>query len=213
MLKRTNKAASWAAVLLIGGALGVGATQAGQPAAGTTSIYVSSNGPTNAGDVTRFDAGFERQSRFDAGNNEGIELDRLGNLFQAGDVISGTGTLRVVSQIRNRANDTAYSTDRDREIGGDQTTLVLPKGIAIAQTKGYVIVADNGVTAVKVFGTSAGGNVPPVAVTNLAAKPWDVAYDEPSDRLYVALVNGTVAVFDEYIGDGSDIGAAPVART
>jgi len=30
-----------------------------------------------------------------------------------------------------------------------------------------------------------------------AARPWDVDYDAASDRAYVALTNGTIAVFDE----------------
>lgn len=213
MVRRSNKAMNWAAVLVIGGALGVGATQANQQTTERPAIYVSSNGPTNAGDVTRYNANLQRGKTIDVGNNEGVELDRLGNLYQAGDVISGTGTLRIASQIRNRLNGTAFAPAQDREISGDQTTLIAPKGIAIAQTSGFVIVADNGVTAIKVFGSSAGGNVAPVAVNNLPAKPWDIAYDEPSDRLYVALVNGVVAVFDDYIGDGSAIGADGIART
>ncbi|MBD1940511.1 hypothetical protein [Microcoleus sp. FACHB-68] len=177
-----------------------------------SAIYVSSNGTGNVGDVDQFIGTLNFQKRFDAGNNEGVELDELGNLYQAGDVTAGAGSIRAISQIANRANGDAFTALKDREIAGSQTGLLNPKGIAIAQEAGFILVADNGAGDVKVFGTAAGGNVPPVATTALPAKPWDVAYDENADRLFVALVDGTVSVFDNYIGNGSNIGAGSSRR-
>ncbi|MFB2919252.1 YncE family protein [Aerosakkonema funiforme] len=176
-------------------------------------IYVSNNGTANVGDVDRFDPNFAIQKRFVAGNNEGVELDIAGNLYQAGDVTPGAGSIRVISQIGDRPDGDAFSMIRDREIRGAQTQLVNPKGFAIAHTAGFTIIADNGAQNLKVFGTAAGGDVPPVAVTALSANPWDVAYDEESDRLFVALVNGDVSVFDNYIGNGTNIGGGGISRT
>ena len=176
-------------------------------------IYVSNNGTTNVGDVDRVNGIFAGQRRFVAGNNEGVDLDILGNLYQAGDVTPGAGTIRVISQIGDSPDGDTFSLITDRLIGGAQTGLLNPKGFAIAQTAGYIIVADNGAPGtLKVFGTAAGGDVPPVAITNLPARPWDVAYHENADRLFVALVDGTVAVFDNYIGNGTNIGAGGLSR-
>jgi hypothetical protein len=173
-------------------------------------MYVSNNGTNNAGELDKVNQNFQKQSTFNAGNNEGVELDRLGNLYHAGDAT--TGSLRVISQIADRGNGEAYNTRQDRELSGPLTGLLNPKGIAIAQNAGFTIIADNGTGDLRVFGTTAGGNVAPVAVTALPAKPWDVAYDETSDRLFVALVDGTVSVFDNYIGNGRNIGAGASRR-
>lgn len=178
--------------------------------ANPSAIYISNNGTTNVGDVDRVNLDFSGPKRFVAGNNEGVELDILGNLYQAGDVTPGAGTIRVISQIGDRPENDAFSPVRDRQLGGPQTGLVNPKGFAIAQTAGFTIVADNGAKNLKVFGTAAGGDVPPVAITALPANPWDAIYDENSDRLFVALVDGTLATFDNYIA--SNFGASGFSR-
>ncbi len=171
-------------------------------------FYVSNNGPDNAGEVDAFEGGFAQQSTFLVGNNEGVELDRFGDLYQAGSTDSGP-SIRAISQIYTRPNG-EYDPDRDREIIGSATRLVEPKGIEIAEEAGYIFVADNGEVInsanLKVFNTLNDGNVAPVATTNLAIKPWDLAYDEAGDRLFVSLTDGTVAVFDRYVqgGFGSD---------
>ncbi len=181
-------------------------------------FYVSNNGPDNVGEVDTFDEGFELQSTFNAGNNEGVELDRLGSLYQAGDTTSGP-SIRIVAQIHDRENG-AFDPARDREIKGDQTGLVAPKGIDLAEESRYIIVADFGADPdsdnLKVFGTDDDGNTAPVGTTDLAVKPWDVAYDEASDRLFVAQTDGTVAVFDSYTDgfgeNGPDRTLTPVDR-
>ena len=173
-------------------------------------VYVSNNGPDNAGDVDTFDEAFNFKSTFFSGNNEGVELDVLGNLYHAGDGTNGP-SLRIIRQIRNRDDGGMYQDNVDREIKGDKTGLVAPKGFDIADKAGYLIVADFGADPnsanLKIFGTAADGNVAPVAVTSLNVKPWDVSYDEAGDRLFVALTDGTVAVFEKYLGrDDNDRG-------
>ena len=164
-------------------------------------VYVSNNGPDNAGDVDTFDEAFDLESTFFAGNNEGVDLDLLGNLYQAGDGENGP-SIRIVSQIRNRDDGGSYTENVDREIKGDATGLVAPKGFDIAHEKGLLMVADFGDSNVKVFGAGADGDVAPIGVTDLQVAPWDVAYDEENDRLFIARVNGTVCVFDNYVAGG-----------
>ena len=182
-------------------------------------FYVSNSGPDNAGEVNAFEGSFGSESTFLVGNNEGVELDRFGDLYQAGSTESGP-SIRAISQIYTRPNGD-YDPDRDREIAGPATRLVEPKGIEIAEEEGYIFVADNGEVInsdnLKVFNTLNDGNVAPVATTNLPIKPWDLAYDEAGDRLFVALTDGTVAVFDRYVQggfgrDGPDAILTPVDR-
>lgn len=167
-------------------------------------FYVSNSGPDNTGEVDAFEGEFDQQSTFLVGNNEGVELDRFGDLYQAGSTDSGP-SIRAISQAFTRINGD-YDPGRDREIKGAATRLVTPKGIEIAEEAGYIFVADNGEVInsdnLKVFNTLNDGNVAPVATTNLPIKPWDLAYDEASDRLFVALTDGTVAVFDRYAQGG-----------
>ena len=166
-------------------------------------VYLSNNGPDNAGDVDTFDEAFNFKDTFVSGNNEGVDLDVLGNLYHAGDGDNGP-SIRIVAQIRNRDDGGTYQDNVDREIKGDKTGLVAPKGFDIADKAGYLIVADFGADPnsgnLKVFGTAADGNVAPVATTSLNVKPWDVSYDEDGDRLFVALTDGTIAVFEKYLG-------------
>ena len=167
-------------------------------------FYVSNNGPANAGQVNTFSGAYSPESTFLAGNNTGIALDRFGDLYQAGNTAGGP-SVRAISEIFTRPNGD-FDPQRDREILGSATRLVEPKGMDIAEAGGYLFVADNGAFIntdnVVVFNTLNDGNVAPVATTKLAVKPWDLVYDEGDDRLFVSLTDGTVAVFDRYVGGG-----------
>ena len=166
-------------------------------------VYVSNNGPDNAGNIDVFNERFELQSVFMGGNNEGLEVDRFGNVYQAGDTERGP-SIRIVSQLYTREN-LAFDPDVDRELKGDATGLVAPKGIDLAEDAGLIIAADFGDSNLKVFNTSDDGNVSPVAVTDLDVAAWDVVYDPKADRLFASLTDGTVGVFDSYLdGFGTD---------
>lgn len=158
--------------------------------------YVSNNGPNNAGDVDAFDArDFDPQfATYQVGNNEGVDFNTSGDLFQAGD--GDQTSIRVFVNIADREDGADFDPNRDREIIGGNTNLGAPKGIDVES--GFVFVADNGAGNVKVFRAGAEGNVSPVATTPLDVPPWDVDYDGRSDRLFVSLTNGTVAVFEGY---------------
>ncbi|MGE0493503.1 MAG: hypothetical protein AB7S38_30115 [Vulcanimicrobiota bacterium] len=171
-------------------------------------VYVSNNGAANAGQVDQTDQVFTNQATSTPGNNEGVELDPFGNLYQAGDLAAGS--LRVFSKVKGRT--TAFNATLDRELTGANTTLTNPKGIARANARGLVIIADFGTnlatSGLTVFGENTGGNQAPLAMRNVGARPWDVAYDEANDRLYVAFTNGTIGVFDTFVGGGFAPGGA-----
>jgi len=144
--------------------------------------------------------------------DEGLVPDYSGNAFQASDTVDLPATVRVLGAVRNRNQATqtvALRLDRDRDLGfkfdpfnpleTSETTLVAPKAVALAQVAGYMIVTDAGDPAVKVWGSAAAGNVAPAFSSSVPAPAWDVALDEPADRLYAALVDGTVAVFDDFL--------------
>ena len=164
-------------------------------------VYVSNNGPDNAGLIDTFNERFELQSTFNAGNNEGVEVDRFGNVYQAGDGENGP-SIRIISQLYARPENAGdFDPELDREISGDATGLVAPKGIDLAEDAGLLVVADFGDGNLKVFDASASGNVEPLAVTELDTPAWDVAYDPATDRLFAAITDGTVGVFDNYLED------------
>ncbi len=164
-------------------------------------VYVSNNGPENAGLIDTFNQRFELQSTFNAGNNEGVEVDHFGNVYQAGDGENGP-SIRIIAQLYDRPeNASEFDPELDREISGDATGLVAPKGIELAEDAGLIIAADFGDGDLKVFNASDSGNASPVATTALDAAPWDVAYDPNTDRLFVAITDGTIGVFDSYLED------------
>ncbi len=178
------------------------------PAVGTQPLFalVSNNADSNRGEIGVFNRLFAAITTGTSGNNQGLAFDSLQNLSHAGDDgAPGTpGSLRTFARLFARP-DATFNTSFDRILGGLNTTLtelVSPKGFTIAQTAGYTIIADFGASNIKIFGTAAGGDAAPVAVTELSEAPWDVAYDEANDRLYVAGTQGNVLVFDNYIGGG-----------
>lgn len=164
-------------------------------------VYVSNNGPDNAGDVDVFDESFNDQgTTYRVGNNEGVAFDAAGNLFQAGD--GDQTSIRVFTAAATRSGGAAFDPNRDREIIGSNTGLAAPKGIDVK--RGFLFVADFGADDIKVFRASAAGNAAPVATTDPGVAPWDVFYDADSDRLFASLTDGTVAVYDDYLGDSDD---------
>ncbi|WP_137167594.1 YncE family protein [Salinimonas lutimaris] len=160
-------------------------------------FLIANNGDDNRGTVSTVDQNAAQLSRFDTGANEGLVLTSSGRLIQAGD--ADEGILRTVCQVDSRQG-AAFTTGRDKQISGSNTGLTNPKGIAFADAAGLIMVADFNGMRVSVFGGQAAGDVAPVAEIDLPAKPWDLAYDESADRLFVALTDGSVAVYDDVAG-------------
>lgn len=158
-------------------------------------VHVANNGSSNSGTVDQRNKNYALETGFDSGTNEGLALDRADNLIQAGDGAAVVG-LRTFCAVDGRMD--AFDAQSDREITGVSTTLVNPKGIALDDANGTIIVANFNAMNLLVFGSAAAGDVAPIATTPLSGNAWDMTYDASNDRLYVALTNGTVAVFDDY---------------
>ncbi|QHJ10959.1 hypothetical protein FX988_01181 [Paraglaciecola mesophila] len=174
--------------------------QPGTPGFAAAQFLISNNGPDNAGTVDLVDQNAAKLKTFSSGNNEGIALDALNNIVHAGD--STAGSVRFLCGIQQRSEDNVFNNTEDREITGANTGLVNPKGIDIAHSAGLVMVADFNGMRISVFGSAAAGDVAPLAETLTDAKPWDLDYDEINDRLFVALTDGTIAVYDDYVSGG-----------
>ena len=165
-------------------------------------LYVAQNGSGNSTQILALDSDFGSVGTFTSGGNEGIAFDDSGTLYQASDS-EAIGKIRVIDDFEERFVTIEGADSSVRIIGGmgtSATGLGAPKGIDVIDNR-FIVVADFGAGNVKTFNTSDSGDVAPVAVTPLSdAKPWDVVYDASSDRLYVTVTNGTVDVFDNFIG-------------
>ena len=159
------------------------------------SVYVASNSSGGDTNVRVRDEDLELENTYTTGANEGVLVNASGQLVQAGDSMS-TGRLVTACNAETRmTGDASY------EITGATTTFVNPKGIARIPSEGLIAVANNGASTVLLMGASAAGDVAPVATVALTASAWDLVYDENADRLFVAQVDGTVAVFDNFAQD------------
>lgn len=165
--------------------------QDGSPGFAAATFLVANNGGDNRNTVTAVDQNASALSTVTTGANEGIVFTNKGSLVQAGD--SDLPLLRTQCNFDAQAD---YMISKGHEITGAATGLVNPKGIAFAENAGLVMVADFNGQKISVFGSQAAGNVEPIAEIMVSAKPWDLAYDEQSDRLFVALTDGTLAVYD-----------------
>jgi len=166
--------------------------QDGAPGFAAATFLVANNGDDNRNTVTAIDQNASALSTVTTGANEGIVFTQSGALVQAGD-----SDLPLVRSFCGFDAQSNYMMNRGHELTGAATGLVNPKGIAFAEEAGLIMVADFNGQKISVFGGQAAGDVAPIAEIMTSAKPWDLAYDEESDRLYVALTDGTLAVYDD----------------
>ncbi len=166
--------------------------QDGAPGFAAATFLVANNGDDNRNTVTAIDQNASALSTVTTGANEGIVLTQSGALVQAGD-----SDLPLVRSFCGFDAQSNYMMNRGHELTGAATGLVNPKGIAFAEEAGLIMIADFNGQKISVFGGQAAGDVAPIAEIMTSAKPWDLAYDEESDRLYVALTDGTLAVYDD----------------
>ncbi len=172
-------------------------------------VLVSSNAPLPGDpDVVVLDTDLTTVQRdFTVGESlESVSVNQLGDVYlTADDGANLDGRIVVVNRLATERDGEMFSLSRDRIVSGAATTLVSPKGFDVADEAGLLLITDNADPAVKVFGAQSGGNAPPLFSTTLTVPPWDLAYDPDQDRLYVALTDGTVAVFDDYVAnEGAD---------
>lgn len=166
--------------------------------------------------------------------NQGAAVDASGNLLHVGDGleqgVDATGQpddsaapgLITSCEVAIRGMDgdgNTYDGELDHELRGefvaglppefvDNPGLAAPKGMIIAPGLGLALVADFGNSTVRAFGLAAAGNQEPAVTISAPAPPWDLAYDEAQDILYVALTNGTIARYND-AGDALQAGNAP----
>lgn len=167
-------------------------------------IFVASNGGGDTSVRVRTEA-LGLLNTYSTGANEGVLVDRAGQLVQAGDSVSPGSIVTACNAV------TRMSGDATRSITGATTTLGTPKGIVELGDTGLILAATNAGNNLLVFGAAAAGDVAPVATVGLAGGAWDATYDARSDRLFVAMTNGSVSVFDGFVAD--NFGASGVART
>src|SRR5262249_14188862 len=134
---------------------------------------------------------------------ENVTFDLSGDAYATFDDGTNTvGGIQIVNRLAKSRTAGTLSQSRDRAITGANTGLKAPKGIEVADSLGWAMIAENDAAAasIRVFSTCATGNVAPLGITDLTTvgRPWDLDYDPGSDRLFVALVNGKVAVYDQY---------------
>jgi hypothetical protein len=173
--------------------------QNGTPGFASATFILSNNGADNVGTTSLINQNAATLKTFTSGNNEGVEINNLGHMTHAGDV--NNGSLRTICNIAQRADNASFDSNIDRELTGTNTGLVNPKGIHSSEKMGLTFVADFNASQVGVYGNQAAGDATPVATTMTDAQPWDLFYDEINDRMFVALTNGNVSVYDNYIAN------------
>ena len=152
---------------------------------------------------------------------QSVDFDGSGNAFATVDLaaVAGVGAGAIVYFAGDLcANVNAGCTNAGATLGGGtrivagaSTGLVAPKGLVVTGSR--IVVADQGSNSIRVFSTTASGNVAPeFVISNLGAgtSVWDVAYDSDDTRLYVATTNGLVLVYDDPF---ENRGAAGPTRT
>ncbi|EKF75753.1 NHL repeat containing protein [Alcanivorax hongdengensis A-11-3] len=162
-----------------------------------TGVAVTSNPPASPKSpdvvVLDLDLGAMQRGFITNQDRESLAFNHMGDAY-----VSYDGGLAVINRLALERDGESFALERDRLVTGTSTGLTAPKGFDVADKLGWVLITDNGNPSVRVFGAQADGNVAPLFSTSLSVAPWDLDYDPQADRLYVALTNGTVAVFDRY---------------
>ena len=146
---------------------------------------------------------------------QSVVLDGAGNGLVSfdGAVQSGGGGVFAIPGLSALVGDLPTDATALR-LWGPNTDIVAPKGIVLDASDNTLFVADFGAADVKVFdGTSLADSAPLFTLSALGAAPWDVAYDDAADRLFVALVNGTVLVFDDLLTNQGGVAARTIIPT
>lgn len=183
----------------------------GEPGFLRSTWLVSFSGSFNAGSVDRLNESFGYTRTLLTGNNAGFAQLQSNDLIHVG-LEDARPSVRTICGPDMRANNAAFDTSQDRAIAGGNTGLAKPRAAALVADEGLLLVSNFGDISVKVFGVNAAGDAEPVATTTLPAEPWDLVYDERADRLFVALTDGRVAVYDGYVDGGFANGADRLIR-
>jgi hypothetical protein len=138
-----------------------------------------------------------------------LTRDSAGNgylTFEDGPDPVSPGGLMVVTGMATRANKT-FDAERDHVISGRAVGLSEPKDLILVEDQGLLIVADFASANIKVFPAHASGNIAPEftaadlgsSAGNAPRRPWGLAYDDASDRLFVGATDGALLVYDAFL--------------
>lgn len=174
-------------------------------------VTVASNVSGTPGSAQFFTASLNNPatSTLTTGSNEGVAYDATATLVQAGDngdITGGVTGLRFFSLPNARGGAFNALVDREIDLSGGNFG---GKGIEIIDSLGRIIVANNAGSSIDVFSTTAGPGAAALAQLTLSSPPWDVAYDTTNDRLYVAVTDGTVAIYDDFAANVDDATTTP----
>lgn len=143
----------------------------------------------------------------------GLNGEALVTTLDESDMFNGPeGGVLNINAFTTRTVNPDFQPTRDRRHSGNGLTG--PRGFDIAPAFGVLFVADFAAGNIKVISACGDGTVldtlnvanvtdePIVGAPNPDpdAAPWDVDFDPLTGDLYVAMVNGNVAVFREVIG-------------
>lgn len=137
---------------------------------------------------------------------ESVRFDMQGSAYvsmtQHG-LLGSTGRVVFMDRLGIGRGDDAHV--RDRVILDASAKLVRPRGLDVSTELGLLFQADlghehdPGSGCVKTYGLLGTGlAIDVIAHAVLGADPWGVEYDTTHDRLFVALVNGEIAIFDDW---------------
>lgn len=182
------------------------------------SVFAARNPGAAGTEVDKYTTGDLRDTPTTAttNNNENIALDLPGNLIQSSGRSAANASLKVFCQAATRldtnTNTTFDTATLDREIVN--TGFTGPKGIAIAHQQGRVITTDNEAMEIYVHSTTASADRMPAALHTVSGvSAWDIVFDEANDRLFAALTNGQIAVFDMFLGSSPTAASRTITPT
>jgi hypothetical protein len=144
---------------------------------------------------------------------QSLVLDQDGDALVGfdGPAVSGGGGVFLAPGLATTVDDATISAVATR-LWGPSTGIVAPKGLALIAGGTALAVADFGAGDIKVFDSLVMGDAAPLFVVSDIGgdNPWDVAYHEFEDRLFVAGTGGSVVVYDGFFADQGASGPARV---
>lgn len=157
----------------------------------------------------------EQEAEFSIGADENVAIDTEGNLY----FTNSNGSVRRFVNVSNRALTPSFDPNAlDSVLIGANTTLQGARGIDVDTARGRLFVCDFAGTKMLVFDRDAVGDVAPLGstdlsnITGVSGRPWDVDYEPADDRLFVAMTDGNLLIYDNYLGSGN-FGANGPERT
>ena len=157
---------------------------------------VAMNDGVTPGTVSLFSSGLETVDRtFTTGAIQGLAIGSDGTLFQNSD--GASSGIRAISQIASRVDADSFGAT-DRQIG-----TAAGKGLFLIEDQNLLVSCDTSNAAgssdadLLVFSSIAGAQAMALGSIDLSTSCWDGAYSAVDDRMYLALVDGTLAIIDE----------------